>query len=236
LTDDDYAAGKVIELFNRRQNLISYKDLHLAVSMRSIRAEKVSEFIKRLLDLDLDAAKELYADFCKRYPIVLTRDIQIAKQWLRTMARGTQRYGLMSSSKAQRLKPLAIDVRYETNPVYWFLKPKEDVRSSYYLEDVATEFQIQGLELDWACHVWDADFRFSEDGWIHKDFRGEKWVNINNQTNRAYQKNAYRVLLTRARHGMVICVPEGSIDDHTRKPEYYDDTFNYLKKIGLKEI
>ena len=120
------------------------------------------------------------------------------------------------------------------NPIHWFLDNKEDVRSSYYLEDVATEFHIQGLELDWVCITWDADSRYSENGWQHRSFRGSKWNYIRKEERKLYQKNAYRVLLTRARQGMVIVVPEGDDEDPTRKPEYYNPTFEYLKSIGFK--
>jgi len=122
------------------------------------------------------------------------------------------------------------------NPIHWFLDDKEDVRSSYYLEDVATEFHIQGLELDWACVVWDGDFRYSSEEWTYKSFRGNKWQNINSSERRTYLKNAYRVLLTRARQGMVIVVPEGDIEDKTRNPSFYNDTFEYLKSIGFNVI
>ena len=122
------------------------------------------------------------------------------------------------------------------NHVNWFLDGKEDVRSSFYLEDVATEFQIQGLELDWSCVVWDGDLRFSTHGWQTYSFKGNKWQNINSKVRKQYLLNAYRVLLTRARQGMVIVIPEGNNNDHTRKKEYYDHTFNYLKEIGVTVI
>ena len=150
------------------------------------------------------------------------------------MARGTERYGIVVSSKANRLKPLAIDVRLQPNPIHWFLADKSDVRSSYQLEDVATEFDIQGLELDWACVTWDADFRFTDDGWKYRSFRGSRWVNINQPDRQTYLKNAYRVLLTRARQGMVIVVPEGDLNDPTRLPSLYDSTFEYLKGLKLE--
>ena len=137
------------------------------------------------------------------------------------------------SSQAQRLRPLAIDVRVQTDPVHWFLDRKEDVRSSYYLEDVATEFQVQGLELDWACVTWDGDLRFSDEGWKSYSFVGSKWNNIRKAERQKYLLNAYRVLLTRARQGMVIVVPEGNVEDLTRKAEYYDPTFEYLKELGI---
>ena len=122
------------------------------------------------------------------------------------------------------------------DPIHWFLDDKEDVRSSYFLEDVATEFHVQGLELDWACVTWDADFRYSHDSWEHRSFCGSKWNNINKLERRNYLKNAYRVLLTRARQGMVITVPYGDLSDPTRNPIYYDETFKYLKNIGFPVI
>jgi hypothetical protein len=165
--------------------------------------------------------------------VVLTRDLQTAKRWVREQARGSERYGLVASSKAQRLKPHAIDVRVSADPVQWFLNGKDDTRSSYFLEDAATEFQVQGLELDWACVSWDADLRFNGSGWAYHDFRGSKWQNVKSEANRNYLRNAYRVLLTRARQGMVIFVPEGDPADHTRPPQHYDATFNYLAEIGI---
>jgi hypothetical protein len=180
--------------------------------------------------------KKLYEQLQERYPIVLTRNLDHAKTWLKTHASGSERYGIIVSSQAERLKPYAIDVRTPMNPVKWFLDGKDDVRSSYYLEDVATEFHVQGLELDWACVSWDGDFRYGQKGWEHHSFRGNKWQRIISSSRQQYQKNAYRVLLTRARQGMVIFVPEGNIDDPTRNPAYYNSTYNYLKSLGIKEL
>ena len=204
--------------------------------MRSYRAENVSLFVKQILDLDILEAQKTLLNISDKYPIVLTRDVDKAKKWLKEKARGSERYGIVVSSQAYRLKPLAIDVRVQTDPVQWFLANKDDVRSSFFLEDVATEFQVQGLELDWACVTWDGDLRYSEDGWKTFSFVGSKWQNINKEERKKYLINAYRVLLTRARQGMVIVVPEGNIEDHTRKAEYYDSTYNYLKDIGIKII
>lgn len=167
------------------------------------------------------------------YPIVITRDLSKAKDWLKRKARGSERYGLIVSSQAQRLKPHAIDVRTPINPVHWFLNGKDDVRSSYFLEDVATEFQIQGLELDWACVTWDGDLRYEETGWETFSFVGTKWQRIRKPERISYLINAYRVLLTRARQGMVIVVPKGSENDLTRQSTFYDPTFLYLKEIGI---
>ena len=135
-----------------------------------------------------------------------------------------------------RLKPHAIDIRVSVDPVHYFLNERNDTRSSFYLEDAATEFQVQGLELDWVCVTWDGDFRFNGSGWDHHDFRGNRWCNINNSENRNYLRNAYRVLLTRARQGMVVFVPPGNASDPTRAPAFYDSTFNYLRELGIPEI
>lgn len=151
-------------------------------------------------------------------------------------ARGWERYGIIVSSQAQRLRPYAIDVRAPMDTVHWFLDEKEDIRSSFYLEDVATEFDVQGLELDWTCVVWDGDFRFSDGAWLHHSFVGDNWQRIRKEERQSYLKNAYRVLLTRARQGMIIVVPEGSEDDPTRSPAYYDGTFNYLESFGLPVV
>lgn len=233
LHDTEYGAGAV--LCDARQYPLSHfdADLHLAVSMRSFRAEHVSGLIKSVLDLDALTARDTFEALKARYPIVLCRNLSRAKCWLREQARGNERYGIMVSSQAQRLKPHAIDVRSPMDPVHWFLDDKDDVRSSYYLEDAATEFHVQGLELDWTCVVWDGDFRRGEQGWEHYSFVGSRWQNINMPERRAFQKNAYRVLLTRARQGMVIVVPHGDDRDPTRAPPFYDGTFSYLQSLGF---
>lgn len=241
LTDSEYAAGKSLQLLENHKDVYKVDNLHLSVSMRSFRAEHVSLLIKNILDLNLMEAQKNYEAVKKNYPIVITRDVNKAKEWLKKKARGSERYGLVVSSKASRLKPYGIDVKTPMNPVYWFLEGKDDVRSSYYLEDVATEFHVQGLELDWSCVTWDADFRYSLKGWGYYELllRSEKptkWNNINKDYRKQYLKNAYRVLLTRARQGMVIVVPPGDINDLTRIPSYYTDTFEYLIQIGFEVI
>lgn len=236
LTDSEYNAFDAIAEIEKDCKTTYDRNLHLSVSMRSYRAENVSLFVKQMLDLDLESASDTLKNISDKYPIVITRNVETAKKWLKEKARGSERYGIVVSSQAYRLKPLAIDVRVETDPVHWFLAEKDDVRSSYYLEDVATEFQVQGLELDWACVTWDGDFRYSENGWKTYSFVGSKWQNIKKEERKLYLKNAYRVLLTRARQGMVIVIPEGSAEDQTRQPEFYNSTYNYLRKIGIKEI
>lgn len=234
LKDSEYAAENAIKKLQNKCTVTFNNDLHLGVSLRSFRSENLSLLVKSILDLNEIQAKETFEKLQDKYPIVLTRNVSKAKLWLKEKSRGSERYGIVVSSQAQRLKPFAIDVKSPMNPVNWFLDGKDDIRSSYYLEDVATEFHVQGLELDWACVVWDGDLRYSLDGWKTFSFKGNNWQNIHNLERKKYLINAYRVLLTRARQGMVIVVPEGDSEDHTRKPEYYDSTFNYLKSIGIK--
>jgi len=236
LTDSEYAAGHTLELVRARGNAVFDDCLHLAVSMRSFRAESVSAFVKALLDRDAASALGLLQGILPRYPIRITRDLDAAKCWVRSQARGSERFGLLASSRALRLKPYAIDVRTEVDPVHWFLRERDDIRSSFYLEDCATEFQVQGLELDWTVVTWDADLRTSESGWSYHDFRGKKWQSVNAEDRRLYLKNAYRVLLTRARQGMVIFVPPGNAEDPTRPPGFYDETFAYLQRMGIPAL
>lgn len=236
LTDSEYGAGTVLEEIKSRESVVYEDKLHLSVSMRSFRAEHVSLLVKQLLDLDVDGARDTLGKVEEKYPIVITRDLHKAKQWLKLQARGSERYGIVVSSQAERLKPHAIDVKSPMDPIHWFLDGKEDVRSSYYLEDVATEFDVQGLELDWACVTWDGDFRYTKNSWEHWSFSGDSWNHINKPERKTYLKNAYRVLLTRARQGMVIVVPLGDLQDFTRKSEFYDPTFEYLRAVGFTTI
>lgn len=219
-----------------RKKLHEAPSLHLATSVRSFRSERYSEFVNRLLDLDVDGAKALLPEATARFPLRVTRDLAAAKAWLRARARGSERYGIVVSSEAQRLRPHAIDVRVKVDPVHWFLAGKEDTRSSYYLEDVATEFQVQGLELDWTCVVWDGDLRHTGNAWAHHSFIGDRWTKINKDDRRAYLVNAYRVLLTRARQGAVIVVPQGDEADPTRAPAFYDPVYDYLRAVGVPEL
>ena len=236
LTGKEYAEGELEDLLQANAHVMRNKNLHLAVSMRSFRAEQLSNFIHHMLDGNVNQAQALLKTLKSKYPIVITRDLDTAKIWLRKQKRGTERYGIVVSSQAQRLRPLAIDVRCKPNTVHWFLDDITDIRSSLFLEDAASEFDVQGLELDWTCLVWDGDLRRKGKVWQNFTFKGNKWQNIRSEENRAYQINAYRVLLTRARQGMVICVPEGNPADATRLPEFYDGTYEYLKQIGLDEI
>ncbi|SNT03993.1 Uncharacterized conserved protein [Ekhidna lutea] len=232
--NNDYLkSDELKEWMHRNSN--SMTDLHLAVSVRSFRSEKVSDLVHSVLDGNLKIAQILHNQLIQDYPIKLTRDLDKAKAWIRRIARGNERIGLICSSGAKRLIPLGIHAKNEIEPPNWFLNPKEDVRSSNFLEEVATEFDIQGLEIDWAIVAWDGDLYHNSE-WNFQNFKGTKWMNINKEIDRAYKLNAYRVLLTRARQGMVIYIPEGSSTDPTRPANFYDGTFNFLKKIGIKEI
>lgn len=251
LTEPEYAEGKVNELLKDNPNVIYAESLHLGVSLRSYRAEKLSAFVHALLSFDEKAA-EIYAEIKDKYPIVLTRDMSKARKWLRDKVRGTERTGVLVTKESARFKPLSIHVlpSGDENAVHWFLEDKSDTRSSNYLEDAATEIQVQGLELDYTCLLWDADTRYENGEWHFYRFNGQtKWVEQlatteSKQDLLKYMLNAYRVLLTRARAGMVICVPEGNSnktvsgfwEDSTRLPEFYDGTYEYLKNLGIEEI
>ena len=251
LTDKEYAEGKVNELLKDKPNVTYSESLHLAVSLRSYRAEKLSAFVHALLSFD-DSATTIYKEIKEHYPIILTRDMAKARRWLHEKVRGTERTGVLVTKEAARFKPLAVHIlpSGDENAVHWFLEDKTDTRSSNYLEDAATEIQVQGLELDYTCLLWDADMRYEDGKWRFYSFNGStKWNEVigdseSKQEKLKYMLNAYRVLLTRARAGMVICVPEGNPnktstgfwEDSTRLPEYYDGTYRYLKSIGIDEI
>lgn len=251
LTEPEYAEGKVNTLLAANKNVTYSDSLHLGVSLRSYRAEKLSAFVHALLAVD-PKAKELYREIQDKYPIVLTRDMDKAREWLHSKVRGTERTGILVTKESARYKPLAVHVlpSGDENAVHWFLEDKSDVRSSNYLEDAATEIQVQGLELDYTCLLWDADMRYDNGKWRFYRFNGQtKWVEQTPNTESKqelmqYMLNAYRVLLTRARSGMVICVPTGNPnknpsgfwEDSTRLPAFYDGTYAYLKQIGIKEI
>jgi Uncharacterized conserved protein (DUF2075) len=210
--------------------------LHLSVSIRSFRAEKLSEFVGVLVAGEAENARALYEGIRRTYPIVLTRSLSTARRWLKARARGTERIGLVASSGAARLKPEGLNVRDKINPTFWFLNGKDDVRSSYYLEDPATEFDIQGLELDWVGVCWDADFRAVNGQWAHHKFTGTRWQNVKDRFRKLYLTNAYRVLLTRARQGIVVYVPNGDTNDATRQREFYDGTAEFLLRCGIETI
>lgn len=213
--------------------------LHLKTSIRSFRADKQCQFVDNLLNNNPEEAKQIYNEIAAKYPVYLTRDYSKAKAWVRSQVRGSQRCGVLACSSAQRLKPEGIYVPTEIDVKNWFLAPSNDLRSSNMLEIVASEFKVQGLEIDWAIVCWDQDLRRkNHKEWDHYSFRGTKWMHRNKAEQKRYLVNSYRVLLTRARQGMVIFVPNGvdEEEDCTRKSACYDEIFNYLKLCGIKEL
>ena len=233
LTDKEYTNGEDIYSSLTEQQLTVKNELHLSVSVRSYRSEKLASFVKAILDSNENEAKFIFSQLKSDYPIVVTRNLDKAKQWLREKSRGGEGMGLIASSGAYRLKPYGIHMKSEIDPKTWFLNSSNDVRSSGFLEDVATEFDIQGLELDWTCIAWDANLRKNHSGWEYKNFRGTEWQNINDEDRKRYLLNTYRVLLTRARQGMVIFIPEGSEIDRTRLPEFYNPIYDYFIRCGV---
>lgn len=259
LQDAEYADGHVNELLQGNPNVTFSEKLHLASSKRSFRAERLAPMINSLLSFDESTPEQCREVLANNYPIYITRDIDKARKWLNDKARGTERTGILVSKSSARVNPLAISLvpSDDVNTIHWFLEDIHDQRSSNFLEEAVTEIQVQGLELDYTCVVWDADMRASRGGWEFYKFLGRKsseastlpppipkWRAENNAENQQYMLNAYRVLLTRARQGMVICVPEGNretladgtLRDSTRLPEYYDPTYDYLLSIGLPEL
>ena len=258
LTDPEYSEGHLYDLLKETPHVTYNDKLHLAVSLRSFRAEKYSLFVNALLSFN-PSASALYEDISqKKFPVLLTRDIEKARAWLRSKVRGSEQTGMLVSKTASRYQPLALHVlETDKDAVHWFLEDKTDIRCSNYLEDAVTEIQVQGLEIDYACVVWDADVRYHNHQWAFYKLSiktnwspnpkwkpDTKWVTENNVENQKYMLNAYRVLLTRARKGIVICVPDGNSrlnsegfpEDGTRLPEFYDGTYNYLKSLGIKEL
>ena len=233
LNDDEYRRGRSWQEMLSVLRTYERQELHLATSVRSFRTPDLAAFVKAVLDASTSEAQRLYQRIRDKYPIVITRDLRKAKSWVRDKCQGTTRYGLLASSGGLRLKPEGIFVKNEVHVANWFLNGKDDVRSSYMLEDVVSEFDIQGLELDYSIVAWDADYRYINGEWTYNNFVGNRWTNISSDERRLYLKNAYRVLLTRARQGMAIFVPSGSNEDPTRKHEWYDGIFEYLKLLGI---
>lgn len=236
LNNEEYRRSYSWEDMIAGLNVTEIEKLHLSTSVQSFRTPDLASFVKAVLDVDVQNARDLLERFKNKYPIILTRDLGKAKDWVRAQCKGTMRYGLLASSGALRLKPEGIFVKNDISVANWFLNGKDDVRSSYYLEDVVTEFDIQGLELDYSIVAWDADFRFENNEWHYYNFSGSRWNNVNLEDKRIYLKNSYRVLLTRARQGMVIFIPKGNDYDKTRLAKYYEGVYNYLKSVGVDEI
>lgn len=231
LNDSEYTRDQTWENMIHGLKIYNFEELHLATSIRSFRTPDLAGFVKAILDNEKEVAKHLFKKIKNKYPILLTRNLNEAKKWVISHSPGTTRYGLLASSGGLRLKPDGIFVKNDISVANWFLNGKDDVRSSYYLEDVVTEFDIQGLELDYSIIAWDADFRYDGKSWSYNKFVGNNWQSINSTDNKLYLKNAYRVLLTRARQGMAIFIPSGNDNDSSKKCEFYDKTYEFLNDI-----
>ncbi len=235
LTDESYLADEELKNWIR-DNGIMKLDLHLSVSVRSFRSEKISELMHEILESNTIAVQLLFSEVKEDFPIYLTRNLITAKNWLREKAKGSERFGIIASSGGKRLRPCGIDVNNQLDAPNWFLNNSDDVRSSNHLEDVATEFDIQGLEIDWVCLAWDINFYNKEGNWSSQSFKGTKWQKIKQPNDLAFLKNTYRVLMTRARQGLIIYLPHGDDLDITRPKELYNSTFEYLISCGFSEI
>ena len=235
ITDNDYLSDHTLKEW-LKGNGNPETELHLSVSVRSFRSEKISSFVHEIIDGNAIQAKSILDEIDSLFPIRLTRDFNVAKEWLRKNKKGTERIGLVGSSGGRRLRPLGIDVKNEITAEDWFLNDASDVRSSHYLELVATEFDIQGLEIDYVCLAWDINFYFNNGEWNYQTFEGTKWKAINNEIDKSYLRNAYRVLMTRARQGLIIFIPHGNNLDPTRPVELYDNTYKFLSSCGIQTI
>lgn len=235
--DENYIKDKEALIILNDKKAIKKDELHLSISLRSFRSAQLSNFIQEIINNNTGNAKKIYERFIEEYyPIKITRDLDKARNWLKISAKGSERTGVVASSGGIRLRPFGLNVKAKIDAPIWFLNDKEDIRSSYFLEEVATEFDIQGLELDWTCVAWDGDLFYHNDQWNYRKFKGTKWQNINSPEITNYLINSYRVLLTRARQGMVIYIPFGNKEDITRPEFMYDGTFEFFKSLGIEEI
>ena len=235
--DENYIKDKEALVILNNRKAIKKDELHLSISLRSFRSAQLSSFIQEIINNNIEKAKEIYELFIKEYyPIKITRDLNKARNLLKISAKGSERIGVVASSGGIRLRPFGLNVKAKINAPIWFLNDKDDIRSSYFLEEVATEFDIQGLELDWTCVAWDGDLFYHNNQWNYRKFKGTKWQNINSPEITNYLINSYRVLLTRARQGMVIYIPNGNNEDVTRQEFMYDGTFEFFKSLGIEEI
>lgn len=235
--DHNYIKDEKALVILKNRNAEKKDELHLSVSLRSFRSAQLSNFIQEVINNDAPKARNIYLEFIQKdYPIAITRDLDKARSWLNTQARGNERTGIVASSGAIRLRPFGLNVKAKIDAPIWFLNEKEDIRSSSFLEEVATEFDIQGLELDWTCVAWDGDLHHYNNQWNYKKFTGTSWKNNSNAERVQYLINSYRVLLTRARQGMVIYIPDGNEEDLTRPSFMYDGTYEFFKSIGIEEI
>jgi hypothetical protein len=235
------AGQKLFATVDERNKIHTRDTLHLRTSNRSLRADNLAKWVNFVLDgQEKDAASLRITD---RFPIFLTRDLNVARAKLKAEALGHSRFGLTGSSGAARLRAEGLEPSSDFHAAYpwhhWYLAPRHDIRSSYTCEVFATEFEIQGLELDWIGLCWGGDFIWLANEWLARDLRHgrhSKWGLVRKPEKQLYRKNAYRVLLTRARQGLVIYIPRGDTKDSTRLPSELDRTTDYLLRCGVTPL
>ena len=236
------AGHRLFDEVSSRRQVTTNPMLHLRTSNRSLRAERLATWVNEVLDGNADKAASL--DVTTKFPIFLSRDLQQIRLKLRQQRIGNTRYGLVGSSGAMRLRADGLEPSSSFHADYqwehWYLSDDTDVRSSYKCEVFATEFEIQGLELDWIGLCWGGDFVWNDStGWQLRNLRPtapSAWKMIKRTEKQIYRRNAYRVLLTRARQGMIIYVPKGHEDDPTVRPEEFDATARYLVRCGVTPL
>lgn len=237
LSGDSSTAGQTLFYsIPENLNINKNKDLHLSISQRSFKANNLNAWVNAVINNEAEDALRLSKSISEKYPLMITRSLNTAKEWLKQKKSGNKRIGLVASSGGLRLKSCGVHVREVIDESMWFLNDETDIRSSYFLEMVATEYKVQGLELDWVGICWDADLRRIDNKWEFKNFSGTKWNQTNGVAEQQFLLNTYRVLLTRAREGIIVFVPKGDSNDETRLPEFYDPIFEYLVSCGIERI
>ncbi len=249
LNDQVYLRGADWNEMISGLDVIEEPDLHLTVSMRTLRTDALNRFVESLLSLELEDAAKYYSQLGRRFPIVITRDLEKAKMWIETIATGGDRYGKLVSSSTKKLFDQINGVHSSSWEQFdapsWFLEGKSNPKSSYNLELCASEFDVQGLELDYVLLEWGPDFRIEFNSWKYykrwykgwKDLGSVVYVNGQPQLSleQVYILNTYRVLMTRARKGMVIYIPEGTVSNSDMLPKYYEGVYRLFKSLNVKE-
>ena len=206
------------------------------MSQRAHNAAHLNEFIEAILDSNADLAMEILHAEMVHYPVYYTRSLQEARAWLREKREGAHQIGMLASSGAKRLKHYGLDVSGSLNMLDWLLRMEHDVRSASYLERAANERKIQGMELDWSCVCWGADLRHDATGWHYLKFAGNAWENIEDDQEKTFLLNRYRILLSRAKNGMVIWVPPGDEFDKSTLPRFYNGVAEFMQNCGIPKL
>jgi len=239
------------EIFNQAaDNISSYKEvllknkrvsdcdgLYLRTCIRTPRAKNLSDFSEALLNNQPEKAKMALPRF-DDYPICITRSLQTAELYLLANRKRKERCGKLCSSNSKILGRIShsfdnIDTWHFAN---WMLD--ENGRdSSNSLTFSASEFNIQGLELDWGLLGWDMDMYYFKGKWNQQKMLTPKRFCESSDIVKKHILNTYRVLLTRARKGLIIYIPKtNDFEDPFNVSSYFDSTYEYLKSCGIKDI